>query len=283
MDNKTKDLTRVSFGITIMFLVFWIYNFFLAKYLPISEPLKSLISTISLYVVGLGLFIFITRDIDETKYKKGKLSFKTYLICFLLQFSALIIMLLLTALSTFFTKKVPSVSNNLSLPMLFSLLVFAPIVEEIVFRYVFAKKLLKYGEAFFVLVSAFCFCIVHGVSIGINAIVYTFILGLIWSYLLVKTGNVWISVIYHSLSNFFGAILSQIILTYFEQLFPLYFILIIVSAISGLILFIKNKKDFTFADKVFSRNNLKTIFTNKGIMFLTLATITFMIIKSVAG
>ncbi len=281
MENKTKDLTKVSFGIAIMFLLSWIYGFFIAGCLPISNLLKSIILLVGLYTIGLGLFIYITKDVTENVYKKGKLSIKTYLTCFLLQFCALVLTMLINVLLIVFLNAIPTGTDSLSLPMLFTLLVVAPILEEFVFRHIFAKKLLKYGEAFFVLVSAFCFCIVHGVSAGIPTIIYTFILGLIWSYLLVKTGNIWIPIIYHSMSNFFGAVLSQLILIFSEKLFPIYFVLVILLAITGLILFVRNKKDFTFEDKVFSKDNLKQLFTNKGIIFLILATVSFMLIKNI--
>lgn len=279
MENKVKDLRKISFAIAIMFLVYWIYSFFIGNHLQISDGLKSIISTIMLYVVGLGLFVFITKDITESKYKKKNLPVKTYLICFFLQFFALVVFILATGLLITITKTAPAEKDNLSFYMLFSLLVFAPVVEELVFRHLFANKLLKYGEAFFILVSAFCFCIVHGVSLGIPSIIYTFLLGLNWSYLLVKTGNILMPIIYHSLSNLFGGILPQIIMTVSDQLFSVYIIVVIIFAVIGLILFVKNKKDFTFEDKIFSQNNLKQLVTNEGIIFLTLATISFMLTK----
>ncbi len=281
MENKTKDLTKVGFGIAVMFLVSWIYGFFIAGHLPISNLLKSIILLVVLYTIGLGLFIYITKDVTENVYKKGKLSFKTYLTCFLLQFCALFLTMLINVVLIVVLKANPTGTDSLSLPVLLSLLVVAPIFEELVFRHIFAKKLLKYGEAFFVLVSAFCFCVVHGVSAGIPTIIYTFILGLIWSYLLVKTGNIWMPIFYHSISNFFGSILAQMIFAFSEKLFPIYLIMIIVFAVAGLIMFIRNKKDFSFEDKVFSKDNLKQLFTNKGIIFLILATISFMLIKNV--
>jgi membrane protease YdiL (CAAX protease family) len=279
MENKAKDLKKVSFGIAIMFVVYWIYRFFIGKHLHISDSLKSIISTIVLYVVGLGLFVFITKDVTEDKYKKENLSTKTYLTCFFLQFCALVVFILATGLLVNITKTVPTERDNLSFHMLFSLLVFAPVVEELVFRHFLASKLLKYGQPFYILVSSFCFCIVHGVSLGIPSIIYTFLLGLNWSYLMVKTGNILIPIIFHSLSNLFGGILPQIIMSISDQLFSIYVILAIILAIVGLILFIRNKKDFTFEDKIFSQNNLKQLFTNKGIIFLILATISFMLIK----
>lgn len=40
-----------------------------------------------------------------------------------------------------------------------------------------------------------------------------------------------------------------------------------------------NRKDYALDDRIFSRNNLKTVFSSKGVLFLMLVTITFMIVK----
>lgn len=281
MDNKDKDLARAGLGITIMFLVARIYTFFIGKNLSISENLKLLIGSIILYTVGLSSFIYIAKDISEKDYKKGKLPFKTILTCFLLQFAALLIFTIINGLLISVTKKAPAARDNLSLYMLFSLMIFAPVLEEFVFRHLFAKKLLEYGDAFYILVSSFCFALLHGVSLGIPSIIYTFILGLIWSYLLLKTGDIKISIIFHSLSNFFGGILTQLLLKISDKIFSVYFILIILLSIAGLLLFIKNRQDFALDDKIFNADNLKQVFRNKGILFFTTMTVLFMIIKGI--
>ncbi|MGI6608442.1 MAG: CPBP family intramembrane glutamic endopeptidase [Erysipelotrichaceae bacterium] len=280
MENKIKDLTKMSSAVAFMFSVYWIYNFFISEYLPASGYLRAVISLIVLYVVGFGLLLFITKDITENEYKKEKLTFKTAVICFFLQFSAFVVSALVRGLIIFITKKIPNEDNYLTFPMLFSLLFLAPVLEELIFRYIFGKKLLKYGPSFYMLISSFCFCIVHGVSVGVATVIYTFLLGLIWSYLIVKTKNIVVTIIYHSLSNFFGGILPQIIVNASEQLFSIYFIIIIVCAVAGLVLFLINKKEFTVDEKIFSCKNLRELFTNKGIVFLISATIIFMFIKS---
>lgn len=279
MDNKNKDLTKVSTGITVMFLVFWIYKFFIERNILSLKNSQIPVGTILLYTLGLGLFIYITKDIKKQNYKKGKLSFKTYLTCFFLQFTALVLVSLINILFVFVTKSNPSSVGELNFNILISLLIFAPIVEELVFRHLFAKRLLKYGETFYILVSSFCFCFLHGVSMGIPAIIYTFILGLIWSYLLVKTGNIMVTIVFHSLSNLFGVVLSQWLPSVSKLVFTVYIILIIVFAIIGLILFIVNKKEFNLGEKLYSKTNLKQVFTNKGIIFYIIITTIFIIIK----
>ncbi|NMA50527.1 MAG: CPBP family intramembrane metalloprotease [Mollicutes bacterium] len=279
MDNKEKDLTKVSSGITIMFALFWIYRLFIEKNLNFLCDFKSSFGTLLLYTMGPLIFIYITKDIKENNYKKKKIPFKIYLTCFFLQFTTLITLMLVSGIFIIITKNIPNKTIDLNFSMIFSLLIFAPIVEEIVFRHLLAKKLLKHGDAFYIFVSAFCFSLVHGFSMGIPTMIYTFILGLIWSYLLVKTGNIIIVIAFHSLSNLFGSIFTQILSGFSDQAFMAYFFLIIIFAIIGIILFIKNKKDFSFNEKIFGKNNLKQVFSNKGIIFYIIITIVFMIIK----
>ena len=190
MNHKKRDLERVAFGIAIMFGIYWIYSCLLKQYLPVSGGMKTILGMVVLYGLGLGLFLFITRNIPVSAYEKRKVSMKTVLLCFLLQFTAILVLTVLVNISESIggndaLVEIKATSGN----MLFLLLIFNPIMEEFVFRKLFADKLLRYGERFYIVASAFCFALVHGVSLGVPQIVYTFILGVIWAYLLVKTGD----------------------------------------------------------------------------------------------
>ena len=213
MNNKSKDLEKVSFGIAIMFGMYWIYACFIKQYLPINNEWKTIIGLVMLYVLGLGLFVRITHKIPIFLYEKKKISFQSILLCFLLQFTAIWILTVFVNISAVLSGNNTSIEmDTTSLYMLFMLLIFNPIIEEIVFRKLFADTLLRYGERFYILVSSFCFAIVHGVSLGIPQIVYTFILGMIWAYLMVKTGDIKLTIIMHALSNLFGSIIIQTLL-----------------------------------------------------------------------
>ena len=163
------------------------------------------------------------------------------------------------------------------------LLIFNPIIEEFVFRKLFADKLLKYGELFYILVSSFCFAIVHGVSLGIPQIVYTFILGMIWSYLVVKTGNIKLSIILHSLSNLFGSIVSQLLNGISIEVLGMYSMVMILLGIIGFICFLKNKKHIELDNKkkLFDKVIIKEMFSNKGILIYSLITIIMIVLKNV--
>ena len=282
MNNKVKDLEKVSFGIAIMFGIYWIYACFIKQHLQISDGFKTIIGLVILYVFGLGLFLHITRKIPAYKYEKKKLFFKSILLCFLLQFTSILVLTVLTNILTALCGiNITTEIEATSLYMLFMLLIFNPIIEEIVFRKLFADKLLRYGERFYILVSSFCFAIVHGVSLGIPQIVYTFILGMIWSYLMVKTGNIRLVIIMHALSNLFGSIITQALLGVSIVATGFYSMLLILLGIIGLILFLINKKKIVLdGDKGLIRKTIiKEMLTNKGIIFYLVLTAIVIILK----
>ncbi len=284
MNEKKKDLEKVSFGIAIMFGIYWIYSIFIQKNLNIQPVFKIIIGLVTLYVIGLLLFINITKKIPNTIIKKSKVNRKTIILCFLLQFTALMIMSILVNIFANISGQELSVDLNTLTPyMMFLLIVFNPIVEEFVFRKLFADKLLKYGELFYMLVSSFCFAIVHGVSLGIPQIIYTFILGMIWSYLFVKTGDIKLPIILHSLSNIFGSVIIQTLQGISMEITGAYSMFMMLLAIIGLILFIKNKKmvELDNKNKLLDKKIIKEMFMNKGIVFYILLTISMMIIKSI--
>lgn len=284
MNEKKKDLEKVCFGIATMFGIYWIYSIFIQKNLNIQPVFKIIIGLVTLYVIGLLLFINITKKIPNTIIKKSKVNRKSIILCFLLQFTALMIMsILVNILANISGQELSADLNTLTPYMMFLLIVFNPIVEEFVFRKLFADKLLKYGELFYMLVSSFCFAIVHGVSLGMPQIIYTFILGMIWSYLFVKTGDIKLPIILHSLSNIFGSVIIQTLQGISMEITGAYSMFMMLLAIIGLIFFIKNKKmvELDNKNKLLDKKIIKEMFMNKGIIFYILLTISMMIIKSI--
>lgn len=284
MNEKKKTLEKVSLGIAIMFGIYWIYSIFIQNSLNIQPIFKTIIGLVSLYGIGLFLFIKIIRKVPNTKLTKNKVSGKTIILCFLLQFTAIIIMSIITNIIAKISGQELSTDLNTLTPyMLFMLLIFNPIVEEFVFRKLFADKLLKYGELFYILVSSFCFAIVHGVSLGIPQIIYTFILGMIWSYLVVKTGSIKLSIILHSLSNLFGSIILQSLQGISMEVLGMYSMFMMLLGIIGFICFLKNKKkvELDNKNKLFDKTIIKEMFTNKGILVYSLITMTMIVLKNV--
>ena len=244
--------------------------------------IEKLLGLASLYVVGLSLFVLMTKGIPGSPRERSKLPGSQLALCFLLQFSAIMIMSVLVNILGVFGVEVATTEIDAVSPyMLFMLLVFNPIAEEFVFRKLFADKLLKYGERFFVFVSAFCFAIVHGVSLGIPQVIYTFILGLIWGYVMAKTRDFKLVVVLHALSNLFGAVLLQLFLGIAMPLAGVYSILLMATGAVGLSIFMANRKKVVLDGEpgLVRVEVLKSLFTNKGIWFYVALTVVMMVVK----
>ncbi len=278
VDFRRESLNKVAFGIAAMFGIYWIYSIFIADKLSISNSFKPITGYILLYAIGLETFLFITRKTDEQEYAKNKVSSKTLLICFLLQFTALMI----RAIIGFFEKDASTDDLiTLSPYMIFMLLIFAPVVEELVFRHLFATRLLKYGERFYILASALCFALVHGFSLGFQGMIYPFFLGLIYAYLMVKSGNIILVMIMHALSNLFGSILIQFFIGVSKEATIIYMILLIVLGVTGSVLFLRNKEKIVLdgTPGLVNKAVLKDVITNKGILFFIAFTVIIVLLK----
>lgn len=284
MDSKKKSIEKIGFGIAIMFLISWIWAIFIRNKLNLTSIQNTIIGIIVLYVIGLCLFKLIIKNIPNYKIEKGKISLKELILCFLLQFSSILVMSVLTVILSKITgNEIGGEIDALTPLMLFQLLIFNPIIEEYVFRKLFADKLLKHGELLFMLTSSFCFSIVHGVSLGIPQILYTFILGMIWSYVYIKSGNLLVPIILHSLSNLFGSVIIQSLQSVSQIAVSIYSMCIMLMGIVGIILFFSNKKKIKIDNdnKLITKLALKDIFFNKGILFYIIITITMFIFKNI--
>ena len=81
---------------------------------------------------------------------------------------------------------------------LFSTAMLVPVMEEFAFRGVLLSALRKYGGGFAVIASALVFAFAHG---DFSNVVFAFFAGLVFGFLYVRTGNLWISVCIHALNN----------------------------------------------------------------------------------
>ena len=251
MIGKEESLAKLGFGIAVMFGAYWTYSIFIQGTLNITPMLKGMIGFVFLYGIGLFLFMSVIKTIPSVKMKARRISMNTFLKCFLLQFTAFTALLVMSIM----VSKVTGNETNSNLIAItpytvFESLILCPIVEELVFRKLFADKLLNYGEWLYIIVSSFCFAIVHGVSIGLPQIAYTLILGLIWSYAVVITGNIIIPIILHSLSNLFGDIILQALRGISMELLGVYVALMILLGVIGLILLIRDRSKIVIDTRV---------------------------------
>lgn len=88
--------------------------------------------------------------------------------------------------------------------------VMPALLEEFAFRGVLMQPLRKYGDWFAILISSFCFAIVHANMVQIP---FAFIAGISLGYFCIKTKSIWTSVTIHFLNN----LLSVLFSVYYEK------------------------------------------------------------------
>jgi len=125
-----------------------------------------------------------------------------------------------------------------------SVAVLVPVMEEFAFRGVLLSSLRKYGAGFAIIASALIFALVH---LDFSNVVFAFIAGLVFGFLYVKTGNLWITIFIHALNNgiavigTYGDFLFGDLAEMIESLFMLIPIVIGIAALILLIVFKREK------------------------------------------
>ena len=218
--SKVFVVLRIALALAVWFAVSKLYGAFVDPHLEGVLPVivrKILSSMVVPYTLALGAFYLIVMGIpvSEAKMTCGKVSAGSILKYFVIQ----------TGLSFPCIVAVNIVFNILGLQMtgmtadeLFGdlwfyivlLLVFNPVFEELLFRKLILGRLGCLGEKGAIICSAVLFALPHVISQGVAQMFYTFMLGLVWGYVTLKTGRLWPAIVLHSLSNAYCAYLPMI-------------------------------------------------------------------------
>lgn len=86
--------------------------------------------------------------------------------------------------------------------------IIGPIFEELMFRKLFIDRLTSYGEITAILFPSLIFALIHG---NLYQFFYAFLLGVIFSYVYIKTGNILYSTGLHIFANMFFGVLPTFV------------------------------------------------------------------------
>ncbi len=246
----------------------------------LTKPWATLMLVVtSFYLTTFPIYLFMMNKLPDYNAQEQKdLSLKQFIVLFIISiaatyifnFASIIINLLLSFIKGGnIDNPLDDVLKNSSILYNFLLaVVIAPIIEEIIFRGVLINKLRCYGDRVCILVSAFMFALYHG---NISQLLYAFVLGAIFSYIVLRCGTIKYSILLHMCINFCGGILFPTIIDTNSELLILIAVLaIFLSLIIGIILFLKNKKNIRLYDG--------EIDINKGIIFKNFGMIAYIIL-----
>jgi membrane protease YdiL (CAAX protease family) len=145
------------------------------------------------------------------------------------------------------------------------------IFEELLFRKAMLKILSKYGNITSILITAFCFALMHQ---NLTQGVFAFLMGIVLAYITIKTETVIPAMIIHFLNNFTSVISVIAVQTNNTKMMYLITILVIGAAIICGIYFIynifKNRKMFEFENTGLKIKNILSCIFTQYIVVITL-------------
>lgn len=201
-----------SYGWDFLTGLYWQENDFFA-----SNTWFWLGSIVPMYLMGLALCLVLMGLKPGYVPHRQKLGFGGFvtalLICFFLMYSGNIIGTVLSFLITGGSAVNPvmeAVQDNNVLKYV-SILICAPVLEELVFRKFILDRTRHFGEVTALILSAACFGLFH---MNLFQFFYAFAIGLVFGYVYLRTGRIRYSMILHGVLNFFGGVVSVFVLSF---------------------------------------------------------------------
>ena len=187
----------------------------------------TLLSFAPSYLVGLPIFLLLTKGMKTAKREKRKMTLYEFFSLFLISQAGMLIgstvsETLNSFISIFKGSEVTNHTDALvsSMPVWLVLIVavvIGPIVEELMFRKVIIDRFSRYGNAIAITVSSISFALFHG---NFHQCFYAAILGFILGFIYAKTRNIIYPILMHALINLVGTLPSLLMsdrLIEFEQ------------------------------------------------------------------
>lgn len=224
--NHKKVFSRIGISLFIITVVVNAVQILMArlidKFIPeFAESSWCIYSMliVSFYLIGAPVFYLLVKKIPvkETREKKH---LKWYeFICVLIM--CLAAMYIFNMIGVVINLVLGMMTGNMNLNPLNSAIgdldllptvliagIASPIVEELVFRKVLLGRLRVYGDVTAILVSGLCFGLYHG---NIAQFLYASVLGFIFAYVVIRTGDIRYSMALHICINVLGTgILPQV-------------------------------------------------------------------------
>ena len=260
-----------------------------------------LLSSVPMYLVAMPVAYLFMRLVPAQKPQKRKLHPLMWVgflcLCFAVTYGANILgqyfsywFSNLTGIQIENELEEMTINTPFALNLLF-VGILAPVFEELFFRKAVIDRLRRYGDLPAVLISGLAFGLVHG---NFNQVFYTVAVGVLLSFIYVRTGSVLYTISIHAAFNFVGGVYStELLRRVGETLTPAegdvvgmimvaaYALFMIASLIVGTVFFIVNVKKFYQSLQKGEENLsfgewMRVIFRNPGVwMFLAMVALLF--------
>lgn len=200
------------------FLVSFFVNMWKPEWLA-DTNIHLILSSSTMYLIGMPIMISLIKRVPAATIPRKQMKVSHFLLALLMCYpimycSNLFGVILTTVIGVL---KVSPVENQIMgvvadaniWVILLYMVIFAPIMEELVFRKLIMDRTVRYGQGVAVVVSGIMFGLFHG---NLNQFVYATTLGMFLAFLYAKTGNIKITIGVHMVVNFMGGLVSTLLL-----------------------------------------------------------------------
>ncbi|WP_026507954.1 CPBP family intramembrane glutamic endopeptidase [Butyrivibrio sp. MC2013] len=170
---------------------------------------------ISMYLIAFPIAYLIGNSLPSFKPSKEKVGFYKLLSYYMMVFPLSFILNIFSSwLADIISggkavNAIDEIAGSDSPYAILMVVVIGPLVEELIFRKLMIDKTAIFGEAAAVLFSALCFSLFH---MNLYQTFYTFVIGLVFAFIYIRTGRIWITVVFHMFFNFWGSVVPTIVL-----------------------------------------------------------------------
>ena len=188
---------------------------------PLPKSLTSnydfwlLISALCTYILPIPFFLYFMGKFKKYNMEKKKLGILQFIACIIVTFALCYIgniigITITSIIGNFINSPITNpvnvmVGNSNVLITFLTVVILAPIFEELFFRKILIDRTIKYGGLVSIIISAVLFSLYHG---NLNQFFYAFLMGAFFALIYVKTAKIEYTIILHALVNFFGSIVA---------------------------------------------------------------------------
>ncbi len=176
-------------------------------------------SVLPMYLIGMPVLVALSSKVPGQAPERHKMTPGQFLLalimCYTIMFASNLVGTFLTTVIGFLKgstvdNAILDVATGTSLWMnAIYMVIFAPIMEELIFRKLIVDKTRRFGEGVAVLLSGVMFGLFHG---NLSQFAYAFTIGMFLAFLYLRTGNLKITIGIHMIINFMGSILGVLLL-----------------------------------------------------------------------
>lgn len=275
--NKTR-FKEAIFKISIAMLIFFIASNVLGmigilvnQIFDFNNNIKSIVNIV-VWILGiLPSYLYLKPSLNRKEESNKKLPLKEKFNWILMGlFSVTAIQIIVSTLISESSNFDITELINYDFSSVFGIILFTlhlsilpAIFEELLFRGAMLKILKKYGNVVAIIITSFCFGLMHQ---NITQGVFAFFMGIILSFITLKTGSIVPAMIIHFINNFTAVISTIALKTNNNILIVLVnliiFVVAVISVICLIINILKNKEMFKLEETgVKIKNVLSSIFT----------------------